>query len=64
MAYGDNAQRGCAVRTYFDSKGNELANVNVRVPVERHRLAREHTMDTGESMAQLVTRLLRQELEG
>lgn len=52
------------MRTFTNAAGDELAIVSVRVPVELHRLAREHTLDTGESMAQLVTRLLRKELQG
>lgn len=64
MPQRKQAQWPCAVKTTWNAKGEELAVINVRVPVELHRLAREHTLDTGESMARLVTRLLRQELQG
>lgn len=57
-------RQGCAVRTFTNAAGDKLAIVSVRVPVELHRLAREHTLDTGESMTQLITRLLRKELQG
>ena len=64
MPYERHTPYKAAVRTDLNGKGEELAVLNVRVPAELHRLAREHTLDTGESMAQLVTRLLRKELQG
>lgn len=41
----------------------EVKGIYLRIPKELHRKVSLHRVETGESMTQLVTRLLREELE-
>ncbi len=40
----------------------ELKGISIRIPIDLHKKAQYHRVETGESMTQLIVRLLREEL--
>lgn len=62
MASAKKSKQEQATIQKTSSVSEELVSINIRIPKELHRKAQLHRVSTGESMTQLIRRLMTEEL--